>query len=277
MEELKKAMRRIALFIFFCAGNLRALAPIQPVEFVIVSPSYNNEAVCQASLLSIVNQTYPHWSLVYIDDSSKDNTKMLVESFILSRGISHKCSLISNKKRLGAMANLHEVINKLPKDVVIVNLDGDDRLAHNDVLKRLAEVYQDPNVWVTYGSYQEEPAGIASVSAPFPQEVLDKASFRDHPWISSHLKTYYAKLFQKIKKKDFMDGGKFYSVASDLAFMFPILEMASKGHIRFIPEVLYIYNRGNPLNDEKNHLKEVRRLDKKIRNKKRYESLNSLF
>lgn len=271
-------MRQIVFITLFCVGVLSEALFANVVEFVIVSPSYNNEAVCQASLQSIVSQTYPYWSLVYIDDCSKDNTRMLVESFMLSKGVFHKCTLISNKKRLGAMENLYRVINKLPKDVIIVNLDGDDRFAHNDVLTRLANIYSDPNVWMTYGNYQEEPVGIASICAPFPQEVLDNASFRAYaPWVSSHLKTYYAKLFQKIKKKDLMEDGKFLSVASDVAFMFPILEMASKGHIRFIPEVLYIYNRGNPLNDEKNHFKEVRRLDKKIRSKKRYERLDSLF
>jgi glycosyltransferase involved in cell wall biosynthesis len=270
---------RLTLFLLvFFVSALEGKRFSTPLEFVIVSPSYNNENYCQASLQSVACQTYPHWSLVYIDDRSKDNTRKLVESFIISRGLSHKCTLISNKKRVGALANLYKVINKLPKDVIVVNLDGDDRFAHPEVLRKLAQVYADSNVWMTYGNYQEEPAGITSVCAPFPQEVIDAASFRMYPfWISSHLKTYYAKLFQKIKKKDFRARGKFLQQASDLAFMFPMLEMASKGHIRFIPDVLYVYNRSNPLNDEKNYFKKVRRLDKKIRGKKRYKSLNSLF
>ena len=65
--------------------------------------------------------------------------------------------------------------------------------------------------------------------------------------------------------------GKFFNVTWDLAIMFPMLEMASDGHIRFIPDVLYIYNADNPLSDIKQQRELQKRLEDVIRKKTRYE------
>ena len=44
--------------------------------------------------------------------------------------------------------------------------------------------------------------------------------------------------------------GKIYSMAGDLPVMFPMLEMAEE-RSRYIDKILYIYNRSNPLNEDK--------------------------
>jgi glycosyltransferase involved in cell wall biosynthesis len=246
-------------------------------RFVIVSPSYNNEKWCERSLESIACQTYQNWSLVYINDCSTDNTGALVENFINTHNLSKKSVIISNKERVGAMANFHKVISKLPEDVVVVHVDGDDRLAHPYVLARLADVYADKRVWMTYGNYQTEPGGKLGICVPFPKEVLKNASFRTYPWTSSHLKTYYAKLFQQIHESDFMCGGTYFQVASDVAFMLPMLEMASQGHIKHLPDVLYLYNTENALSDVRNFAQFVDLTDRDIRSRKKYPSLDHLF
>ena len=47
-------------------------------------------------------------------------------------------------------------------DDVIVSLDGDDWLANDYVLKKLNEVYEREDCWLTYGSYIEYPGGRTS-------------------------------------------------------------------------------------------------------------------
>lgn len=273
-------MRWLLLFLLTISGSLTASENEPPVEFVIISPSYNNAKWCEKSLKSVVSQTYPHWSLIYIDDCSTDSTASLVDNFIKKHALSEKCQLINNSQRLGAMENCYHAIHTLPGNKVIVNLDGDDRLAHKNVLKKLAKVYAKKKVWMTYGSYKTEPKefGNMCVCHKYPKQVIKSQGFRMHPqWMASHLKTYYAKLFQKIKKEDLLHHGHFFSVASDLAFMFPMLEMASKGHIRFIKEKLYIYNHNNPINDDKIRLEEQRTVDRYIRQKPRYKPLKKLL
>jgi len=73
-----------------------------------------------------------------------------------------------------------------------------------------------------------------------------------------------------------MHENKFFSVAYDLAIMFPILEMAA-GRWMFIEDVLYVYNERNPLNDFRIHCMEQIRADKLIRSRRKYQPLPCLF
>jgi glycosyltransferase involved in cell wall biosynthesis len=247
------------------------------VEFVIVTASYNNEAYCMRHLESIASQTYPHWSLIYINDCSQDRTGLLVEQFVHSNLLTKRCKVIHNRKRTGAMANIYSACHLVEPKKVIICVDGDDALSDPHVLEKLAKVYEDTSVWMTYGNYRTDPICRPSVCRPFAKEVYEKCSFRSVIWSSSHPKTFYAALFHKIKEKDLKTKGKFFDVASDVAFMLPMLEMASFGHIRFISEVLYIYNYQNPLNDTKQKLNQVLATEAKIRAKTPYNPLQRLF
>jgi hypothetical protein len=44
--------------------------------------------------------------------------------------------------------------------------------------------------------------------------------------------------------------GKFYQMTWDKAMMIPMIEMAGERY-KYIPEVLYVYNNSNPINDHK--------------------------
>jgi hypothetical protein len=57
-----------------------------------------------------------------------------------------------------------------------------------------------------------------------------------------------------------------------MAIMFPMLEMASKGHIEFIPEVLYTYRR-TAINEDKVRFKDQRFCDGYIRRLNKYQPL----
>jgi len=242
----KKALLTLFSLILYCAPSLEA----KPVEFVIVIPSYNNENFYQGNLDSCFNQTYPHFSVYYINDLSSDETGSLVDKYIKEHKLENKCTVVHNTERKGALRNFHEAIHKIAPHKIIVNVDGDDRLAHPQVLERIAKVYKNKKTWLTYGSFVAEPESYTRIHCKaFPKEVIRRRTFRKHKWVSSHLRTFKAGLFHKIKKEDLMFKGKFFPTAGDLAWMYPMLEMASKGHFSFINETLYIYNAQNPLND----------------------------
>jgi hypothetical protein len=161
---------------------------------------------------------------------------------------------------------------------VIVILDGDDRLAHKNVLKRVAKEYNKHDAWLTYGSYISIPGRQRGCSRELPKEVVRNNSFRAYNhWVTSHLRTFYAGLFQKIRKQDFLYKGEFFSSGGDLIIMYPMLEMASKGHLRYIHDILYIYNFQNPLSDTRIHSDGQRIANEWVRAQKPYRPLNSLF
>jgi glycosyltransferase involved in cell wall biosynthesis len=266
-----------ALCLYLNIQALYALKTNNLIEFVVVIPSYNNETVCLRNLESVVNQTYPHWSIVYIDDCSTDSTGALVDEFVKKRMLSGRCKVIHNKTRKGAMHNYYKAIMKIDSKKVVATLDGDDFLAHHDVLKVLSDVYADDSVWATHGNYTTFPFTASSYCYAYPQEIQNNAAFRSYVWLGCQLRTFYAKLFHKIKKEDLAWQGSFVPMTSDLAFMFPILELASQGHIRFIEEELYIVNTANPLSDAKVDKPLQLEIEKHIRSLPPYKPLKKLF
>jgi glycosyltransferase involved in cell wall biosynthesis len=51
------------------------------VRISIITVCYNAEAVLEGTLLSVLNQTYPHIEYIVIDGNSKDGTRALIEKY----------------------------------------------------------------------------------------------------------------------------------------------------------------------------------------------------
>lgn len=66
--------------------------------------------------------------------------------------------------------------------------------------------------------------------------------------------------------------GDFFAVTWDMAILFPMLEMAA-GRVKFIDEVLYVYNTATPLNDFKTRFELQQKCHYYIRNKQPYTAL----
>ena len=149
-------------------------------------------------------------------------------------------------------------------------------MAHKDVLSKLNEIYNDENVWFTWGSYVNHPGNSPGCSKPIPQNIIDTKRYRHFPWCTSHLRTFKVKLFKQIKQNDFYDPqGKWLDMAWDLSFYIPFVEMAGH-HGRFINETLYIYNNENPIQDYKVNVQRQGAMDRYIRSKPQYSILDSL-
>lgn len=256
----------IGLFAYKYGGS-------HEVQFVVVCPTYNNETWCIKNIRSVAAQKYSNWQMVIVNDCSTDRTSELLHEYVQKNRLDDKVAIIDNTERKGALRNLYETIHQCPDQSVIVTLDGDDWFATEHTLERIAKEYADGKTWLTYGQYRCQPYEAASICKKMPEYIMKNRLFRTSEWVSSHPRTFYAWLFKKIKQEDLLHEGKFFSVTWDLAMMFPMLEMASAGHIRFIPDILYIYNIANPLNDYKCHLELQQWCNGYIRNKKKYEQL----
>lgn len=269
-------------------------------HFVFVVPSYNNFTICNINIYSLLGQKYPNFRLVYIDDASTDGTGKLVEKIIhqytddvvvlngpdpykadnffddyFNRKLdAHKVTLILNPTRNGAAANKYLGGHLCQDDEIYFDCDGDDWLTHADVLSHLNKVYQNPNIWVTYGNYSF-PNGQKGGCQAFPKDVLTKGNFRTYDWCTSNPRTFYAKLIKSIKREDFFFEGKFAPAAGDVAFMIPILEMA-RNKIKFIDEVLYIYNVHTDINDFKLKPTLQVAVESFVRSKPRYKAISKL-
>jgi glycosyltransferase involved in cell wall biosynthesis len=240
---------------------------------VIVTASYNNSKWYQWNLDSVFNQQYDNWRLIYVDDCSPDGTCELVQAYVKEKRLEHRVTLIRNTIRRKALANLYYAIWSCHDREIVIILDGDDRLAHDQVFSYLNAMYADPAVWLTYGQFREHPSGVPGFCEPMPDWVVQKNMFRKYPIAPSHLRTFYAGLFKQIKTEDLFYNSDFFPMTYDLAMMFPMIEMAREGHFRFIPEVLLDYNTANPINDHKVSKELQQKCDAVIRSRKPYDPI----
>lgn len=221
-------------------------------RFVIIIPSYKNADYYKKNIDSAINQNYDKtkFRIVYIDDWSPDDTSILVEKYIKEKNALNIIKLRKNRLRRGAMGNLWSEINLCDPEEIVIMLDGDDALKDENVLKYLNEVYQDNNIWLTYGQYECDPIKYGlGFAAEYSDEVKKNRDYRNE-FLATHLRTFYAWLFQNIKVEDLVFDDVFATMTWDCAIMFPSLEMCGNKH-KFISKILYKYNMENPLSDFK--------------------------
>lgn len=245
-------------------------------KFVILTASYNNISFYKKNLDSVFKQTYKNWELIYMDDVSSDGTGDAVQEYIKTRGFQNKVRFVANEQKAYCLGNYYREIHKLDDDVIIVTLDGDDAFADEYVLEYLNRIYQDPDVWCTYGNFaQDPPNGSTFRLQPFPEHIINKNEFRNFSWNIHHLRSFYAALFKNIKKEDLMYEGELLKTVEDVAFMLPIIEQCGKHH-RFIDKVLYLYNTRNPLQTQNAWKKQLREaIMAHIYSKPKYEPLQT--
>lgn len=267
------------LFIGVCGFFVfSAFAKKRDKTFVIIIPSYNNIRWYDKNLYMLAqqNKTYKNWRAIYIDDCSTDGTGEAVQKYISDNNLSAQVQFIRNPQNMGAMYNLYHAIHACKDDEIVITYDGDDWFANENVLTTLNTIYNDKNIWITYGQYVTYPMGWPGISKQIPDFVTDQNSFRQYAWLSSHLRTFYAGLFKKIKQEDLMENGKFYVMTWDQAIMYPMLEMAGH-HAKFVDKVLYVYNGDNPISDWRKDEKLLHNTERAIRGKEKYNRIDTLF
>jgi glycosyltransferase involved in cell wall biosynthesis len=235
---------------------------------IILTTSYNCEKFIEKSLLSIMSQRFKDFTCYITDDLSTDNTINIIKNTIKNDS---RFILIENKTKMYQPGNYDQVIRGLdiPDDEICVEVDGDDWLPNSNVFELINEVYKYENIWMTSGSfkYHDGRPGFANPPTNF-------TNIRNQTFTLSHMRTWKSWLWKKIDVEDLKDSnGNYWGVAGDLSFMFPMVEMSGGEHFKFIPEVLYVYNESNPINDHKVNLNNVFDIAKKIRNKKIYKKL----
>ncbi len=271
-------MKKIFFSLFlFAQCFLPSLLALEEQKIVVVIPSYNNKEWAERNIVSCLSQKYDNYTVLYYVDCSDDGSYECIQELLALYDTDHRVTLIHNDIRKGALANHWDAVHRCDDTTIIVHCDGDDWLAHNEVLQRVNEVYADPEVWVTYGQYREYPANTLGHCRSLPSRVIEQNIWRylSLPLPTTHLRTFRACLFKQILLQDLIHNGTFLPTAGDIAFFWPILEMAGK-HVRFIHEVLYAYNIDTDINDFKVRLEQQLFYFNFLRKKKCYEPLAEL-
>lgn len=243
-------------------------------SFRIIVCCYNVEKWICKTINSIKSQKYKNFICTIVDANSTDNT---VKEAYIEIANDKRFEILINKERKFPLQNQFETIKNLnlEDDDIIVNVDGDDWFYDENSLNKINEVYSEfPDTLLTYGNFILYPDNTISQLREYPQEIIDNNLYRKYNWLASHLRTFKYKLFKNLSQEYLLSkNGKYFEKAGDLALMFPLLEM-SGGKIKFVPDILYVYNVQNPLNENKVDVSMILSCEEEIRSK---QSCNPIF
>ena len=125
-------------------SDLNAAAPIVSV----IIPTYNRASMLKYAIQSVLNQSYPHYEIIIVDDGSTDNTPSTVRLFKDER-----ISFIKHEVVRGASAARNTAL-QICRGKYIAFIDDDDQWKP-DKLKKQITAFQkaSPEVGVVYTAF----------------------------------------------------------------------------------------------------------------------------
>ena len=235
-------------------------------KVIVLTTAYNCDKWLHRCLRSIQQQSYSSFECHILDDMSTDNTQRTALTFSDNdpRFIYH-----GNPTKLYQPGNYDAILRSdlIDDDAVVIEVDGDDWLGSHNAFQKVVDEHE-KGFLVTHGSFMYSD-GRPGFAKPFKVSELRVTGAN-----ATHLRSWRAKLWKNIYLNDLMVNGKYAHTAGDVFFMLPMLEMAGDDRIKFMDEVLYIYNEANPLNDHKVDMGEQFRIAAIGRSKPSYPMLD---
>jgi len=206
-------------------------------RFVFVMPAFNAEETIGRTLVSVWSQTYPDWKIIIKDDMSTDRTRLVVENFKKSFGISDdQISFTTNTEKKWEVKNIIESLEDCESNDIICRLDGDDWLCDTDALTIIDHRYRTNGCNVLWTKHRWAFSN-QNISAALPRDADPYA----HPWVSSHFKTFRKSVIERVKDENFRgEDGEYFKRIGDQAIYLPVLHQ-SAGNWHFEPIVAYHY------------------------------------
>lgn len=219
--------------------------------FRIAIIGWKAEEYIERCISSVISQDFKDWTACVIIDPSEDRTAEMAERLTKQDS---RIKFIANKVRMFALPNFVQSIREQqPQDEdILVTLDADDWFAGPDTLSIVDSYYKrNPEILVTHGSWISYPnPSVPNINIPYTSAEWERGIRKG--FHASHLRTFKYKVWKHVKDEDLRDSnGLYIQVAGDVAIMSPVLEMAGRDRVQFIPELIYVYNQETPYNCHK--------------------------
>lgn len=143
----------------------------------IIMPSYNTANYIAASIQSVLDQTYPNWELLLVDDCSTDDTDAVVAPFLSDARIRY----LKNDRNSGAAISRNRALREA-KGRWIAFLDSDD-LWYPTKLEAQLRFMQEHGYHFSYTNYEEinEAGAQTGVLVSGPKRIT-KTGMYDFCW-----------------------------------------------------------------------------------------------
>jgi poly-beta-1,6 N-acetyl-D-glucosamine synthase len=143
-------LRYIGLLWFSYLNHLERddAEPTSLPPVTILVPAYNEGAVIQGSIRSLLDLDYPRYEILVIDDGSKDDTSVKASVYAGDHGRANV--RVITKPNGGKARALNTGIAQATSDFILC-MDGDSAL-HPQTLRRAIRHFQDPAIGAVAGS-----------------------------------------------------------------------------------------------------------------------------
>jgi len=193
-------------------------------KFVFLTPAFNCAEDIKKTLHSMIAQSYGDWRAVFIDDVSSDNTGEVVQNVASALSLGDRVQVVRREEKFGETKNTLEEIKKIEDSEVVLRLDGGDWLTDNDTLAFLDQIYTKYNPSVLWTNHRW---AFTSHNISGPMTLERGQTVYQHPWVSSHLKTFRASKLKRVPIKNFLDeNGEWITIACDQTVFLPMMHMS---------------------------------------------------
>ncbi len=163
----------------------------------IIMPSYNTAKFITETVKSVLQQTYPYWELIIVDDCSTDGTNEVIKPFLGDSRIQY----LQNEKNSGAAVSRNRALGEA-KGKWIAFLDSDDLWEPTKLEKQIAFMVEH-NYHFSYTNYVE----IDELSAPIGKSVtgprrITKHGMYNYCWMGCLTVMYNAEFVGLIQIED---------------------------------------------------------------------------
>lgn len=209
----------------------------------MIIPNYNHAPYLRERIDSVLNQTYPEFEVIILDDKSKDNSKDIIESYRDNPRISH---IIFNEENSGCTFKQWQKGFKLAQGEYIWIAESDD-VAHKDFIKILMDAigkYDNVAFGVSKLQYMNEHGVMGQTAGPSKTTCVKcrtgKEFIERSLYFGNHLLNASSVLIRKSSLNELPL--QFMNLGASGDYMFYI-ELCQRGNVVEVPEVLDYFRR----------------------------------
>jgi GT2 family glycosyltransferase len=198
-----------------------------------IMAAYNVNDFIAPAIESILNQTYPEFELIIIDDGSTDTTLETIKLYVKK---DHRIRLIQSE-HLGAPSARNLGINEAKYSWIAI-MDADDVALPERFERQIEATKTNPKV-VVWGTYAHHISSTGEIISVVRQGVVNKEDFYES-WHGGHI-PFVINPTALLKKNVLLAAGGYdpkYQFVEDLDLF---ARMANYGPILAIPEPLLLY------------------------------------
>ena len=148
----------------------------------IVIPNFNKSDFISETISSVINQTYPNWELIIVDDGSTDNSIEVISRFV---NADKRIKLFERDRLPKGGSTCRNIGLQHAKGDFVIYLDSDDLLKSTSLENRIFEIKKNKYVdFVVYpmSTFYKKIGDSKSVWIPPSKNHLSKFLSHDLPW-----------------------------------------------------------------------------------------------